>query len=116
MLNATSNSVICDDVRNVDVERLANISSIDGFAYGFPCNDFSLVGEQKGMNGSFGALYSYGIPILNKFNPQFFIAENVGGIRSANEGKSIKKIISDLSQAGSGYVICNPPSFSHTVN
>jgi DNA (cytosine-5)-methyltransferase 1 len=84
---------------------LAKISIIDGFAYGFPCNDFSLVGEQKGMDGSFGALYSYGIPILDKFNPKFFIAENVGGIRSANEGKSIKKIISDLSQAGQGYVI-----------
>ena len=103
--NATTNSVICDDVRNVNVEQLAKISIIDGFAYGFPCNDFSLVGEQKGMDGSFGPLYSYGIPILEKFNPKFFIAENVGGIRSANEGKSIKKIISDLSQAGQGYVI-----------
>lgn len=105
VLGATPNSVVCDDVRNVSVDQLSDIASIDGFAYGFPCNDFSLVGEQKGMDGSFGPLYSYGIPILNKFNPKFFIAENVGGIRSANEGKSLKKIISELSKAGKGYVI-----------
>ena len=105
VLGATPDSVVCDDVRNVSVDQLSNISFIDGFAYGFPCNDFSLVGEQKGMDGTFGSLYSYGIPILNKFNPKFFIAENVGGIRSANEGKSLKKIISDLSKAGKGYTI-----------
>ena len=80
--------------------------TIDGFAYGFPCNDFSLVGEHKGINGAFGPLYSYGIPILNEFNPKFFIAENVGGIRSANEGKTLLKILNDLSKAGKhGYDI-----------
>jgi DNA (cytosine-5)-methyltransferase 1 len=79
---------------------------IDGFAYGFPCNDFSLVGEHKGINGNFGPLYRFGLPILDEFNPKFFIAENVGGIKSANEGKILSKIIEDLSGAGKyGYEI-----------
>ncbi len=102
---ATISSVLCEDVRNITTKVLAKISSIDGFAYGFPCNDFSLVGEQKGIKGNFGPLYSYGLPILEDFNPKFFIAENVGGIMSANEGKTFIKIMSDLSNAGKGYVI-----------
>lgn len=102
---ATIKSAIVADVRDITVKQLSKISKIDGFAYGFPCNDFSLVGEHKGIDGAFGPLYSYGIPILNEFNPKFFIAENVGGIRSANEGKTLLKILDDLSGAGKGYVI-----------
>lgn len=102
---ANNETAICADVRNVSAQQLAKIADIDGFAYGFPCNDFSLVGEHKGIDGSFGPLYTYGLPILNEFNPLFFIAENVGGIRSANEGKTLIKILEDLSQAGKGYKI-----------
>ena len=103
---ATQKTAIVADVREITAKQLSKISKIDGFAYGFPCNDFSLVGEHKGIDGTFGPLYSYGIPILNEFNPKFFIAENVGGIRSANEGKTLLKILKDLSEAGEhGYKI-----------
>ncbi|MDP3087041.1 MAG: DNA (cytosine-5-)-methyltransferase [Methylotenera sp.] len=102
---ATESSAICADVRELNILDLKNISEIDGFAYGFPCNDFSLVGEQKGFDGEFGPLYKYGIKVLEIFNPSFFIAENVSGIRGAGEGKSLSKILDDLSKAGSGYVI-----------
>jgi DNA (cytosine-5)-methyltransferase 1 len=102
---ATNETAIVADVRKITAKQLAKISKIDGFAYGFPCNDFSLVGEHKGIDGAFGPLYSYGLPILKELNPKFFIAENVGGIRSANEGKTLLKILEDLSNAGKGYVI-----------
>lgn len=101
--HASKGSVICSDVRALDYSSL---SKIDGFAYGFPCNDFSLVGEHKGTEGEFGPLYKYGLPILDASNPKFFIAENVGGIRSANEGKAFKQILHDLEHAGKyGYVL-----------
>ena len=100
----TSSSVICEDVRKLTIKELKSISkNIDGFAYGFPCNDFSLVGEQKGIEGDFGPLYSYGLPILNEFKPKFFIAENVAGIKSSNNGDTLIKIIKDLSLSGTGY-------------
>jgi DNA (cytosine-5)-methyltransferase 1 len=102
---ATDKSALCKDVRKVTAAQLKKIAKINGFAYGFPCNDFSLVGEHKGIDGDFGPLYSYGLPILSEHKPDFFIAENVGGIRSANEGKTLLKILDDLSKAGPGYVI-----------
>jgi DNA (cytosine-5)-methyltransferase 1 len=89
--------VICADVRHLDISRL---QPIDAFAFGFPCNDFSLVGEKKGINGQFGSLYSYGVKILDRFQPEWFIAENVGGLRSANQGSAFEKIMQDLQDVG----------------
>ena len=93
-------SVICQDVKTLNIK---NLSPIDAFAYGFPCNDFSIVGQKKGFDGTFGPLYSYGVKVLNYFKPKFFIAENVGGIRSANNGMAFRKIVDDLENAGNGY-------------
>ena len=94
-------AVHLEDVHHLN---LKNLGAIDAFAYGFPCNDFSLVGEQKGINGKFGPLYSYGVEVLNLYNPRFFVAENVGGITSANEGKAFSAILESLAQAGTaGY-------------
>ena len=95
-----SSTVIHEDVRKLKIEKLPKI---DGFAYGFPCNDFSIVGEKKGFKGEFGPLYTYGLKVLNKQKPKFFIAENVGGMSSSDEGRAFKKILSDLENAGNGY-------------
>ena len=96
----TPQSIICQDVRELDIDQL---TPIDAFAYGFPCNDFSLVGEKKGFDGEFGPLYTYGIKILDKFKPKFFVAENVGGLSSSGGGKALEKILYDLAQSGNGY-------------
>ena len=98
----SSDTVFCEDVRQLDFNKL---SQIDIFAYGFPCNDFSVVGEQRGFEGKYGPLYSFGVKVLNKFKPKVFVAENVGGLASSNEGRAFRKIIEDLSQSGNGYEI-----------
>lgn len=93
--------VICSNVKSLDIKKLPYV---DGFLYGFPCNDFSNVGETKGLDGEFGPLYSYGIKYLNQHNSKFFLAENVSGISGANSGTALKKIINELKNAGkSGY-------------
>ncbi len=96
-------SVICEDVRDLDISEL---DPIDAFSFGFPCNDFSLVGEKKGFSGDYGALYTYGVKVLNRFNPKWFLAENVGGLESANDGEAFLQILNDLEKAGEyGYVL-----------
>ena len=92
------------DVRQaVDPEEsdeLFRMGSIDGFAFGFPCNDFSLVGERKGLDGKFGGLYKTGVTVLEQKQPDWFVAENVGGIRSANNGSAFALILGELADAG----------------
>lgn len=93
-------SVVCDDIRRLDLERLYQIGDIDALAFGFPCNDFSIVGEQRGFDGQFGALYSYGIKVLQEKQPLWFLAENVGGLQSANEGRAMRIIFDSMKEAG----------------
>ena len=90
-------SVVCEDVHFLEIEELG---IIDALAFGFPCNDFSVVGEQLGFKGKFGPLYTYGVKALEIYKPAWFLAENVGGLKSANEGKAFGKILSDLKRAG----------------
>lgn len=91
------NSVICRDVRKLDILKLPDITA---FAFGFPCNDFSVVGEQKGMDGVYGPLYSYGITVLKHFQPDWFLAENVSGLRNSNEGSAFETILDEMFSAG----------------
>lgn len=93
-------TVYHEDIRTFDMTRLP---PIDALAFGFPCNDYSVVGEQRGMDGVYGPLYSYGVNALNRFRPQWFLAENVGGLRNANEGTAFARILAELREAG--YVI-----------
>ncbi|MFA4826989.1 MAG: DNA cytosine methyltransferase [Candidatus Shapirobacteria bacterium] len=100
--NDSSSKVVCAPVETIDFN---NVPDFDVLAFGFPCNDFSVVGEQKGFNGKYGPLYTYGLKAINIRNPQWFMAENVSGIQSANDGNSFIKILEDLENAGKGYTI-----------
>lgn len=101
--NSPNARCYCEDVRNLDIDTLP---PVDGFLYGFPCNDFSLVGESKGLDGHFGGLFAYGVQYINRVNPLFFFAENVSGLGSANAGKAFKIILAALNNAGLyGYTI-----------
>lgn len=92
--------MICEDVRALDFGVLKKISEIDALAFGFPCNDYSLVGQRKGLEGTFGPLYTYGVQALKLFRPQWFVAENVTGIKSSGSGKTFRKILAEMEGAG----------------
>lgn len=94
---ATEETVYVGDVRELDTDALP---PIDGFAFGFPCNDFSLVGKQKGLDGTYGPLYTYGINVLKSHQPEWFVAENVGGLSGANEGLAFPYILREMQRAG----------------
>lgn len=98
--NGSSPQVINTDIKEID---LASLADIDALTFGFPCNDFSIVGEHKGFDGDYGGLYSYGKRLIDEKKPKWFLAENVGGLESANGGKAFRKIIQDLKNAGNGY-------------
>jgi len=99
---ASRESVICQDVRSLDIESLPHI---DGFAFGFPCNDYSLVGENRGLKGEFGPLFAYGVKVLEHHQPEWFVAENVSGLRSSNGGDDFKHILDAMRNAGIGYTL-----------
>lgn len=98
-------TVFNKSVTDVDFSVLGKIHAL---AFGFPCNDFSMVGEKKGTSGKFGPLYTYGVKALKVHGPLFFVAENVGGLRSSktSTGESaLAMIIRELRNAGPGYQV-----------
>lgn len=91
-------SIYCKDVRDLDISALGDI---DAFAYGFPCNSFSNVGEHEGLdNTQFGQLYRYGIDVLRLYRPDWFLAENVSGLKSAGDGRHFGTILKDMEDVG----------------
>jgi len=98
LLNNKPNALsICSDIKDIDINGLP---IVDGFLYGFPCNDFSLVGESLGIDGKFGGLFKYGVDFIDHSNPLFIFAENVSGISSSNSGNTFGLILSKLNNAG----------------
>lgn len=90
-------SVYYGDVRELEIKALGKV---DAFAYGFPCNSFSNVGEHQGIaNEKFGQLYWYGIEVLREYQPKWFMAENVSGIRSAGSD-DFQIILRDMRESG----------------
>ncbi len=96
----TPEKVICQDIRTLDMNVLGEVSDVDALAFGFPCNDFSLVGEQKGVKGEYGPLYTYCAKAVRHFRPKWFLAENVGGLKSSNEGSAFISILNEFRDCG----------------
>ncbi|SER70619.1 DNA cytosine methyltransferase [Salisediminibacterium halotolerans] len=93
-------SVHCSPVEELPIGDRDKLPDIDCLAFGFPCNDYSQVGEQQGLDGKYGPLYSYGVKAIEEYKPKFFVAENVGGLQNANEGQAFIQILKELRECG----------------
>ena len=97
------------NIRRIDIRHLEfpllerDHGQIDGLVFGFPCNDFSVVGERRGIDGEYGGLYKFGVKALETLNPLFFVAENVSGLSSINKKSDFMRIINELAEAGKTY-------------
>ena len=96
-LSIKAENVICSKVEELDFRTLG---AIDGLAFGFPCNDFSVVGDRHGICGEYGRLYQWGVRALEHFQPTFFVAENVGGLKSSGGKCDFDLILNAFREAG----------------
>ncbi|KAB8125585.1 DNA cytosine methyltransferase [Gracilibacillus oryzae] len=93
-------SVHLGPVEKLPIGNRDLLPDIDCLTFGFPCNDYSQVGKRHGLEGEYGPLYSYGVKAIKEYQPKFFVAENVGGLQSANEGKAFIQILSEMEECG----------------
>lgn len=85
------------DLRTVEASALA---PVDVMLCGFPCNDFSAIGEFRGMRGRYGALYLEAVRVLRDLRPMAFIAENVAGLSASHGGRALRQVIHDFAKSG----------------
>lgn len=67
---------------------------------GFPCQDFSFSGKRKGLSVARGNLYESMVQVVKRVQPKVFLAENVKGLISWEDGRAIKTIINAFSDVG----------------
>ena len=84
------------DLISINTGITSDFGKIDGLLFGFPCNDFSLVGKKEKMEGKFGGLYKYACKVLNFFEPEFFVAENVTSLSKKLKFNSSDVIETDV--------------------
>lgn len=84
------------DVRGEDLPR------IDLITFGSPCQDFSLAGKRKGMEGERSSLITEAIRLVHECRPRVFVWENVKGTFSSNDGADFWAIIQAFANIG-GY-------------
>lgn len=99
-----SDSILCANIEDISPED-SGIPECDIILGGFPCQDFSVIWKQPGINGARGGLYKNFLRFIEAKKPKAFVAENVKGILSANNGNAIKQIVSDFENIAPGYLL-----------
>lgn len=95
---ANFNEVPVGDIKKVDA---ADIPSFDILTAGFPCQPFSYAGEKAGFKDETrGTLFFDICRILEHHKPPMVFLENVKGLVSHNNGKTLNTIVKTLKKLG----------------
>ena len=70
------------------------------FAEGFPCQDLSQAGSQKGFSGNRSSLYSEMLRVVGECLPRYAIFENVTNLLSGDSGRWFARFLYDLAEIG----------------
>lgn len=85
------------DITKVDGKKLDNI---DIFTAVFPCQDISIAGKGRGLEGERSGLFGEIIRIAKDCNPRIILLENVARLTSIHEGRDFGKVLGALAEIG----------------
>lgn len=94
-----------------DVNELINyIPPHEVLIGGFPCQPFSMMGQQLGFDDDRGTLFFTIEEIVRKYRPKIIVLENVKNLETHNNGKTFKKMKNILEEKlidneGNGYIV-----------
>jgi len=84
-----------------NIEALKDFNFLTG---GFPCQSFSMMGQQKGFEDKRGDVFYRITEILNIKKPTFILLENVKNLKTHDKGNTFKEIIRALKECGYPYI------------
>ncbi len=90
------------DINYGNLKKLGkeNLPDFDVLIAGFPCQTFSVIGRQEGFSDDRGQIIFQLSRIMREMKPKCFILENVKGLVTHDGGKTIKRIMEELLDAG----------------
>jgi DNA (cytosine-5)-methyltransferase 1 len=96
-------NVIEDDISNIDFTVYKNIDFLSG---GFPCQAFSYAGNKLGFEDTRGTLFFEFARAIKEIKPKVFLGENVRGLLTHDNGKTLEAIKSVIQELG--YTLIEP--------
>lgn len=91
-------NVLEGDVRGLDFSHYHN--QVDVVTGGFPCQAFSYAGKKLGLADARGTLFYEFARVVQEVNPLICIGENVRGLLSHENGRTLQGMISILDEIG----------------
>lgn len=92
------NHIIYGDITKINSSSIPN--NADVILGGFPCQGFSVANNKRNMKDMRNYLYLEMVRIINDKQPKIFVAENVKGLLSMENGKILEMIIKDFKDIG----------------
>jgi DNA (cytosine-5)-methyltransferase 1 len=90
--------VLEGDIKGFDFTEYKN--RVDVVTGGFPCQAFSYAGKKLGLADARGTLFYEFARVVKEINPPICIGENVRGLLSHENGKTLQGMISILDEIG----------------
>lgn len=91
-------NIIEEDISKINwLNQYKNIHILTG---GFPCQAFSHSGKRLGFNDTRGTLFYEFARAIKELDPICFLAENVKGLLTHDNGKTLEVIINTFSELG----------------
>ena len=102
----TSNEVEIGDIEEFtsSIKKINSLPDFDLLSGGFPCQAFSMMGDQKGFEDKRGNLFYNIVDILLIKKPKYVLLENVRNIKTHDKGRTYKEIIRSLEDDAGYYV------------
>ena len=73
---------------------------LDLLSGGYPCQAFSYAGKKLGLDDVRGTMFYYYAEFIKQLQPKMFLAENVKGLTSHDNGKTLKTMIKVFEDLG----------------
>mgnify|MGYP003671801505 FL=1 len=76
------------------------LEEVDLICGGVPCQDLSVAGHRRGLDGSKSGLWYEFHRILEECRPKYCLVENVPGLFSSNKGRDMEVLVRGLEELG----------------
>lgn len=90
-----------DDITKI---KANDIPDADCWCFGFPCQDISIAGKQRGLEGERSGIYYDIIKLIKgkkeENRPEWLLIENVKNLLSIDSGWGFSRVLSELDEAG----------------
>ncbi len=83
-----------------DIRKIEKLPPHDVLLAGFPCQSFSYAGKKAGFGDTRGTLFFEITRLIDTYKPQAFIFENVRGLLTNDNGKTIATIKREIQKRG----------------